>query len=46
MTDRRVLSQVVSGTGKLEKLDGAGTLHLIPTGPAERRFVLEVELVQ
>ena len=38
--------QVVGGTGKLEKLKGAGTLHLIPTGPTERRFVLEGELVQ
>lgn len=37
--------QVVSGTGKLEKLKGAGTFHLIATGPAERRFVLEGELV-
>ncbi len=38
--------QVVSGTGKLEKLKGAGTFHLIATGPTERRFVLEGELVQ
>ena len=38
--------QVVSGTGKLEKLKGAGTFHLVPTGPTERRFVLEGELVQ
>jgi hypothetical protein len=37
--------QVVSGTGKLEKLKGAGTFHLIATGPTERRFVLEGELV-
>ena len=38
--------QVVSGTGKLEKLQGAGTFHLIPTGPTERRFVLDGELVR
>lgn len=38
--------QVVSGTGKLEKLKGAGTFHLLPTGPTERRFVLEGDLVQ
>jgi hypothetical protein len=36
----------VSGTGKLEKLKGAGTFHLVATGPTERRFVLEGELVQ
>jgi hypothetical protein len=38
--------QVVSGTGKFERLKGAGTFHLVPTGPTERRFVLEGELVQ
>lgn len=38
--------QVISGTGKLETLKGAGTLHLIATGPTERRFVLDGELVQ
>jgi hypothetical protein len=38
--------QVVSGTGKLEKLKGAGTLHMVATGPTERRFVLDGELVQ
>jgi hypothetical protein len=38
--------QVVSGTGTLEKLKGAGTFHLVATGPTERRFVLEGELVQ
>jgi hypothetical protein len=37
---------VVSGTGKLEKLKGGGTFHLVPMGPTERRFVLEGELVQ
>jgi hypothetical protein len=40
------LWQVVGGTGKLEKLKGAGTLHMIATGPTERRFVMEGELVQ
>jgi hypothetical protein len=38
--------QVVSGTGKLDKLKGAGTFHLVATGPTERRFVLEGELAQ
>ncbi len=38
--------QVVSGTGKLDKLKGAGTLHMVATGPTERRFVLDGELVQ
>jgi hypothetical protein len=33
----------VSGTDKFERLKGAGTFHLVPTG---RRFVLEGELVQ
>jgi hypothetical protein len=38
--------QVVSGTGKLAKLQGAGTFHLVPAGPTDRRFVLEGELDQ
>lgn len=38
--------QVVSGTGKWSKLKGAGTFHLVPTGPTERRFVLQGELIQ
>ena len=38
--------QVVSGTGKLSKLTGAGTFHLVATAPTERRFVLQGELVQ
>lgn len=38
--------QVVGGTGNLAKLKGAGTFHLVATGPTERRFVLEGELVQ
>jgi hypothetical protein len=38
--------QVVSGTGKLSKLKGAGTFHLVATAATERRFVLQGELVQ
>ncbi len=38
--------QVVGGTGKLEKLKGAGTFHLVPTGPTDRRFVMDGELVR
>ena len=38
--------QVVGGTGKLEKLKGGGTFHLIPIGATERRFVMEGELIQ
>jgi len=38
--------QVAGGTGKLAKLKGAGTFHLVATGPTERRFVLEGEIVQ
>ena len=38
--------QIVGATGKLEKLKGAGTLHLVPVGPTERRFVMQGELVQ
>ena len=38
--------QVVGGTGKLEKLQGAGTFHLVPTGPTERRFVMDGELIR
>jgi hypothetical protein len=38
--------QVVGGTGKLEKLKGAGTFHLIPIAATERRFVMEGELIQ
>jgi len=36
----------VGGTGKLEKLKGAGTLQMLVTGPTERRFVLDGDLVQ
>ena len=38
--------QVVSGTGKLSGLKGAGTFHLLPTGPVDRKFVMDGELVQ
>jgi hypothetical protein len=38
--------QVVGATGKLEKLKGAGAFHLVASGPTERRFVMEGELVQ
>lgn len=38
--------QVVGGTGKWEKLKGAGTFRLRFPGPTDRRFVMEGELVQ
>jgi hypothetical protein len=38
--------QVVGGTGKLEKLKGAGTFRLRFPGPNDRRFVMEGELVR
>ena len=38
--------QVVGGTGKMETLKGAGRFHLIATGPTERRFAMEGQLVQ
>jgi hypothetical protein len=38
--------QVIGGTGKLEKLKGAGTFRLRFPGPTDRRFVMEGELVQ
>lgn len=37
--------EVVSGTGKLKGLQGAGTLHLKPVSSTERKFILEGELV-
>lgn len=37
--------EVASGTGKLKKLQGAGTLHIKPVSPTDRRFILEGELV-
>jgi hypothetical protein len=38
--------RVIGGSGKLEKLKGAGTLRLQFPGPTDRRFVMEGELVQ
>ncbi len=37
--------EVVSGTGKLKGLKGAGTLHIKAVSPTERNFILEGELV-
>lgn len=37
--------QVVGATGGFKGLKGAGTLHLKPTSPTDRRFILEGELV-
>lgn len=38
--------QVVGGTGRLEKLRGAGSLRLQFPGPTDRHFVIEGGLVQ
>ena len=40
------LWQVVGGTGRWEKLKGAGTFRLRFPGPTDRRFVMEGELGQ
>jgi hypothetical protein len=37
--------EVVSGTGKLKGLKGAGTLHIKAVSPTDRNFILEGELV-
>lgn len=37
--------QVVGATGSFKGLKGAGTLHIKPASPTDRRFVLEGELV-
>ncbi len=37
--------EVVSGTGKLKDLKGAGTLHIKAVSPTDRNFILEGELV-
>jgi hypothetical protein len=37
--------EVVSGTGKLKSLKGAGTLHIKPASQTDRIFALEGELV-
>ncbi|HEX7044220.1 MAG TPA: hypothetical protein VF203_06375 [Burkholderiales bacterium] len=36
--------EVVSATGKLKGLQGAGTLHLKPVSATGRKFILEGEL--
>jgi hypothetical protein len=38
--------EVSGGTGKLEKLKGAGRFNLQLPGPIDRRFVMEGELVE
>jgi hypothetical protein len=38
--------QVIGGTGKLEKLKGAGTFRLRFPGPSDRRFMMEGELIE
>lgn len=37
--------EVVSGTGKLKGLKGAGILHIKAVSPTDRKFILEGELV-
>lgn len=37
--------EIVGSTGKLTGLQGAGTLHIKPTSPTDRKFILEGELV-
>lgn len=37
--------EVVGGTGRFDRLQGAGTLHIKPAGGADRRFILAGELV-
>lgn len=37
--------EVVSATGKLKGLQGAGTLHIKAVSPTDRKFILEGELV-
>lgn len=37
--------EVVSGTGKLKGLKGAGTLHIKAVSPTDRKFILDGELV-
>ena len=38
--------QVIGGTGRWDKLKGAGTFRLRFPGPTDRRFVMEGELLQ
>lgn len=35
--------EIISGTGKLKNLKGAGTLHIKAVSPTDRRFILEGE---
>ncbi|MGE5284205.1 MAG: hypothetical protein ACM3OG_04475 [Actinomycetota bacterium] len=37
--------EVAGGTGKFGKLSGAGTLHIKPAPGADRRFILEGDLI-
>ncbi len=37
--------EIAGGTGKFAKLKGAGTLHIKPTSPTDRRFILDGEVV-
>jgi hypothetical protein len=36
--------EIISGTGKLAGLKGAGTLHIKAAGPADRQFILDGEV--
>lgn len=38
--------QIAGGTGDFAKLAGAGTLHLKPTSPTDRRFILDGDVVR
>jgi hypothetical protein len=38
--------QIVSGTGSLKDLVGAGTLHLKAVSPTDRRFILDGEVAR
>jgi hypothetical protein len=38
--------QIAGGTGGFAKLAGAGTLHLKPTSPTDRRFILDGDVVR
>ena len=37
--------EIVSATGSLAGLSGAGTLHIKPVSPTDRRYILDGELV-
>lgn len=36
--------EIAGGTGKFAKLKGAGTLHIKPASPTDRRFILDGEV--